>query len=435
MGTASKQEQLRDNALPDSHFKKYIESAMRGATIYLLFFMCTLYFGTGTSISDVNGLDIPKQNEAVHPKKSKRAEANSKTEKMREKIKQLRKNFKLLDETKPKEKVGEKCKRKKKGKKKTKSCRRKQKRKSRGGKRLKNKARYYLENGKYKRNEKFDSWANEVTKMWKKVKRDSSCSCGLPSVDRTRIVNGAEAKAHSYPWIIAMMTGRGEYYCGGSIISNQWILTAAHCVSGEPNNPAKDMYVRLGDHDMTDKGDAPNADTFQVDYYIHHSNYNEETTNNDIALLKLKKKIDFKKYSGTVAPVCLPDLPRKYYGETVTVSGWGLLSDGGKAAKKLQEVDLEIIWMKECREDFHYKKSWISSKMMCTFKQNSDACQGDSGGPLVRVNPTSGRYEQVGVVSWGIGCASPKYPGVFVKLSHYLSWILKKTSKSTFCSR
>merc|ERR1712172_444513 len=152
MGTASKQEQLRDNALPDSHFEKYIERGMGGTTIYLLFFMCTLYFGTGTSISDVNGLDIPKQNEAVHPKKSKRAAANSKTEKMREK-------FKLLDETKPKEKVGEKCKRKKKGKKKTKSCRRKQKRKSRGGKRLKNKARYYLENGKYKRNEKFDSWA------------------------------------------------------------------------------------------------------------------------------------------------------------------------------------------------------------------------------------------------------------------------------------
>lgn len=88
---------------------------------------------------------------------------------MRKKIKQLRKNFKLLDETKPKGKMGEKCKRKKKGRKRgktTKSCRRK----SRGGKRPKKKTRYYLENGKYKRNEKFDSWADEVTKMWKKVK-------------------------------------------------------------------------------------------------------------------------------------------------------------------------------------------------------------------------------------------------------------------------
>jgi len=352
----------------------------------------------------------------------------SKTDEMRRKIKQLRQNFKVLDETKPKK---EKCRRKWKGK----SCKGRQTGKRfKGAKKEKKKTRYYLENGKYKRNKKFDSWADEVTKMWKKVKRDSSCSCGVSSVERTRIVNGAEAEAHSYPWIVAMMTGSGDYYCGGSIISNEWILTAAHCVSGEPNNPAKDMYVRVGDHDMTDKGDAPKADTFQVDYYIHHRKYDEKTTNNDIALLKLKKKIDFKKYSGTVLPVCLPDLPRKYYGETVTVSGWGLLSDGGKAARKLQEVDLEIIWMKECREDFHYKKTWISSKMMCTFKQNQDACQGDSGGPLIRVNPTTGRYEQVGVVSWGIGCASPKYPGVFVKLSHYLTWILKKTSKSTFCS-
>ena len=144
---------------------------------------------------------------------------------MREKIKQLRKNFKLLDETKPKGKVGEKCKRKKKGKKrgkKTKSCRRQLKGKSRGGKRLMNKARYYLENGKYKRNEKFDSWANEVTKMWKKVnicqakfltiiflkvKRDSSCSCGLPTVDRTRIVNGAEAKVEKLNIVLSAHTG------------------------------------------------------------------------------------------------------------------------------------------------------------------------------------------------------------------------------------
>ena len=121
---------------------------------------------------DVNGLDIPSQNEADHREKSKRAAAaTSKTEKMREKIKQLRKNFKLLDQTKPKGKRGEKCKRKKKGNKRSKkknSCRRKRK-KSKGGKRMKKKTRYYMENGKYKQNKKFESWADEVTKMWKKV--------------------------------------------------------------------------------------------------------------------------------------------------------------------------------------------------------------------------------------------------------------------------
>ena len=114
-------------------------------------------------------MDIPRQNEVDHPTKSKRAAAaNSKTEKMRKKIEKLRKNFKLLDETKPKGKTRKKCKRKKKRGKKTKSCGRKRK-KSRGEKRPKKKTRYYLENGKYKRNKKFDSWADEVTKMWNKV--------------------------------------------------------------------------------------------------------------------------------------------------------------------------------------------------------------------------------------------------------------------------
>jgi len=119
----------------------------------------------------------------------------------------------------------------------------------------------------------------------------------------------------------------------------------------------------------------------------------------------------------------------------VTVAGWGLLSDGGKTPDSLREVDLEVIWMKECREDFKYNKQDISSRMLCTFRdKNRDACQGDSGGPLTRFNDTRNRYEQVGVVSWGIGCASPKYPGVFVKLSHYLVWILERTKDSTFCS-
>ena len=113
----------------------------------------------------MNGLDIGKANDGNQLEKSKRGAANTKTEKMSAKIKQLRKNFKLLDETKPKGKMGKKCKTTNKRDKKTKSCRKK----SRGGKRPKKNARYYHENGKYKSNEKFDSWADEVTKMWNKV--------------------------------------------------------------------------------------------------------------------------------------------------------------------------------------------------------------------------------------------------------------------------
>ena len=95
--------------------------------------------------------------------------------------------------------------------------------------------------------------------------------------------------------------------------------------------------------------------------------YNPQTTNNDIALLKLEKKIKFADFHGTAVPVCLPDAPRKYYGDQVTVSGWGLLEDNGKQAKKLMEVDLEVVWMKQCRKEFKYKPQWITSRMMCTY--------------------------------------------------------------------
>lgn len=374
---------------------------------------------------------------------------------MANKIRKLQEKFIELDNTPPSTKKDRSKKDKinhKKGRNgKDQIVKRKNKTKSNSTKKKKNKlsklrrkkkttknTRYYLENGKYKANKKFESWADNLEKMWKNVDTDDSCSCGVSAAkDRHRVVNGKEAEVHKFPWIISMMDGSDYYYCGGSIISDQWILTAAHCVDGEPNNPAEDMYVRVGDHDMTDDSDTPLAATFQVDYWLMHKNYDPDSTNNDIALLKLKKKIDFSSFKGTVAPVCLPTAPRKYYGETVTVSGWGLLSDGGKTPSKLQEVDLKVIWMKECREDFKYRKDMITSRMMCTYRlgsENQDACQGDSGGPLVRFSEERGRYEQVGVVSWGIGCASPEYPGIFVKLSHYLQWMMKKAGKSTFCS-
>ena len=183
------------------------------------------------------------------------------------------------------------------------------------------------------------------------------------------------------------------------------------------------------------------------------SSYDEETTNNDIALLKLKKKIDFKKYSGTVTPVCLPDLPRKYYGETVIQqmkqvlkfeyfdspgdSVW--LGSSFRRRKSCKETPRSWSWgiarhphfffsltqaplsdnldetvqrrlplqekLDIFKDDVHFQVGYNPNLFFFFFfwkliaRQNSDACQGDSGGPLVRVNPTSGRYEQVQLAS------------------------------------
>ena len=136
---------------------------------------------------------------------------------MIDKVKKLRKMFELDKEAhgKKKKKKSRKCKRK--GKKR--SCKKK---KSKKIKKEGKKQRYYLENGKYKPHKLFEEWAKKYEAAMEEVAVDSSCSCGVSGpAGRTRIVNGEEAVAHSYPWVVAMMTRGGDYYCGGSIISDQ----------------------------------------------------------------------------------------------------------------------------------------------------------------------------------------------------------------------
>jgi len=276
---------------------------------------------------------------------------------------------------------------------------------------------------------------NEVYQnLWKKTSKTDKCVCGpIADSTRNRIVNGEEATPHEFPWIVSMIMPDGYWFCGGTILTENYVVTASHCVEGMKPNEA---LIRIGDHDNDDSKDTDyhKKQTIKIKKIIMHSKYDPNSVNNDIALLKLGTKIDFKKFGGTVAPICLPESLRAYTGEKVIVAGWGLLEDGGKQPDKLRKVELEAISMQSCRNEFKYDKSWITSRMMCTFEENKDACQGDSGGPLIWRNDDRDRFELVGVVSWGIGCASKHHPGVFTKLSYFLSWILKKTGKSTYCT-
>jgi len=277
---------------------------------------------------------------------------------------------------------------------------------------------------------------NEINNYWKNIQKDSSCSCGnINKKSKTkmwRIVNGEEATRHEFPWIISMLDAGGDWYCGGTIISDQYVVTAAHCVYGYESEPA---WVRVGDHDNSDPGDTDydHIQTFKVKKILVHRQYDERTTANDIALLKLEKRIDFSQYGGTVSPICIPKQAETYYGEKVIVAGWGLLNENGNQADKLQKVELDVLSMHACRKEFGYHKTQITSRMLCTYGERQDACQGDSGGPLIWENKAEKRYELVGVVSWGIGCAQKEHPGVFVKLAYYIKWILKKTRRSTYC--
>lgn len=282
---------------------------------------------------------------------------------------------------------------------------------------------------------RFTDLNKKFTDLMEKSSKSDKCACG-PVTQGQRIVNGEEATAHEFPWIISMMDGSGYWYCGGSILNEEWIVTAAHCVHGNSDKENKDVWVRVGDHDNSDPDDTDfhKKQTFKVKRIVIHPKYDPGTTNNDVALLKLKDKIDFSKFDGTVAPICIPQQLRAYTGQTVTVAGWGALGEGEQQSEKLLKVDLQMLSMQSCREDYKYPADWITSRMMCTFALNQDACQGDSGGPLVWENTERNRFELVGVVSWGVGCASKNHPGVFAKLSYFWNWILKKTRQSTYCS-
>uniref|UniRef100_A0A8C7XJ80 Zgc:100868 n=1 Tax=Oryzias sinensis TaxID=183150 RepID=A0A8C7XJ80_9TELE len=237
--------------------------------------------------------------------------------------------------------------------------------------------------------------------------------CGQPRLN-TRIVGGEEAPPGSWPWQVSLH--RPSLYCGGSLINDQWVLTAAHCVTGA--NPAG-LTAYLGRHSQQESN--PNEVNRTVAEVITHPDYKGETNENDIALLKLSSPVTFTAY---IAPVCLAASGSSFYsGVECWVTGWGNIAIGEALPypQNLQEVKVPVVGNRQCQCNFGQPK--ISENMICAGLQKGgkDACQLDSGGPLVRKQ--GGRWIQAGIVSFGEGCAEPNYPGVYTRVSQYQTWI------------
>eukprot|EP00092_Neocalanus_flemingeri_P017447 GFUD01018873.1.p1 GENE.GFUD01018873.1~~GFUD01018873.1.p1 ORF type:complete len:621 (+),score=132.83 GFUD01018873.1:14-1876(+) len=245
---------------------------------------------------------------------------------------------------------------------------------------------------------------------------EPECLCGVTNRRDHRIVGGNEASPHEYPWQIGLVSSFGSTpYCGGSLISDTWVLTAAHCTTG---SGASDIYVIVGEHDYTNPNDG--QEKVQVARKLEHPNYNRNTNAFDFCLLQLSSRVIFRR---EVQPVCLPSLGTPIAdGSIATVTGWGTLQSGGSRPAKLHEVNVTTMTNAECTDDSTaYNPSDITAQMICAADGGKDSCQGDSGGPL---SVTVAAAEVlIGVVSWGFGCAAATAPGVYARVESVIEWI------------
>ncbi|XP_053392701.1 ovochymase-1-like isoform X2 [Mercenaria mercenaria] len=243
--------------------------------------------------------------------------------------------------------------------------------------------------------------------------------CGRPAIQpvesNTKIVGGRMALSHSWPWMVSLRIN-GSHTCGGAIIHEKWVLTAAHCFEG--NRHTIEWTVAAG---KINKEKAENAEQIRhVERIIVHSSYYYVTTVNDIALVKLESPFNLNSY---VSTVCLPEEEPKP-GQYGFVTGWGEVL-GTCCPDVLKQVMLPIIPRSLCIKPDHLGDQ-VTDEMFCAgYEQGGqDACQGDSGGPFVVKE--SNVWHIHGITSFGSLCAAPKSPGVYTKVFSYVNWIREK---------
>ncbi|XP_067035363.1 MAM and LDL-receptor class A domain-containing protein 1-like [Acropora muricata] len=244
-------------------------------------------------------------------------------------------------------------------------------------------------------------------------------SCGLRP--HSRIVGGTVARPGSWPWQAMLLRASSRtQFCGGTLVSNKVVITAAHCVPGG----AASFKIRLGAHYRTSSSTGYEQD-FDVDKLIVHPSYGSPLRfSHDIAIVKLSRSALLNK---RVHPACLPfAVPPPASGTRCWITGWGTLSSGGSQPNQLMQVSVPIVSRQQCNGAYPRK---IHDSMVCAgfAKGGKDTCQGDSGGPMVC--ETGGRYYLQGVTSWGYGCAAPGKYGVYARITYLLNWIKQEMAK------
>jgi trypsin len=265
-----------------------------------------------------------------------------------------------------------------------------------------------------------------------------------PAEDTTqKIIGGKPAPPGKYPFQVALIVSKvpvGQehfgQFCGGALIDKLWVLTAAHCV---PNTTPEEVDVYIGSTVLpSGKGDAGGqvGTRRHVRRIVSHQKYVANTHDNDIALLNLTEAAPDSTVPATVATAEV-DKTLGATGKSVAVIGWGATSEGGGTTPKLMEVNVDVQDRALCQENYQavIPSAQITTNMFCAGlpQGGADSCQGDSGGFIGAPAPGSTgakpSFAQLGVVSWGVGCARPRLFGVYTRVANYGAWI-KEIMKS-----
>nr|AUI10840.1 putative PQM protease precursor [Hogna radiata] len=250
--------------------------------------------------------------------------------------------------------------------------------------------------------------------------------CGKATVPQARIVDGEVSKRGKYPWMVSVQQWYGDKLrpiCGGAILNENWIVTAAHCFDQPVINSDYEVYVGLFSLRKTNE---PPVRKLKVSKIIIHEEYEDTGFANDIALIKTATPIDIKGSKGYVNGICLPSGATDPSGDAIVI-GWGTIYDDGPLSAELREAVVPIVPWKKCKQiyedinsDFEYVQ--VTPFVMCAGGTGKDSCQGDSGGPLFQFDK-NGVATLLGTVANGGDCGNGRYPGMYMKASAYKGWM------------
>ncbi|RWS25653.1 Clotting factor B-like protein, partial [Leptotrombidium deliense] len=242
---------------------------------------------------------------------------------------------------------------------------------------------------------------------------------------RSRVITtGRPPVLGEYPWMVIIFAETPEgskYLCGGTILTDRFILSAAHCFM-TPHYLYTDYTIKVGTINISE------GDIYKVNSVAIHPSFNPAFHYNDIAIVRIEESIQF---TDKVRPICLPFHRKIHSNSAVIVTGYGSTEFGGKRSEVLLAADLNVVSNESCNKSYSVLESktisrGITKQMMCAGSEDgkNDACQSDSGSPLVFYDTQKQRWYIVGIVSFGHRCADPKFPGVYTKVAHYIHWIL-----------